>query len=137
MRRLHPEAQVPSYQQPGDAGADLYSLVDATVVPGVVALLPTGIALELPEGYEGQIRSRSGLAFQGISVANSPGTIDSGFRGEVKVLLQNVGKLPYGVRRGDRIAQLVVSPVEQARFEEVAELGASARGTAGFGSSGR
>jgi len=107
-------------------------------MPGEVAAVSTGLKAEVPDGFELQVRPRSGLALRnGIGVLNSPGTIDSGYRGEIRVILVNLGKEPFRIRRGDRIAQLVLSPVARAEFEEAAELSGSQRGSGGFGSTGK
>jgi dUTP pyrophosphatase len=144
IRRL-PSARdlpLPSYASPGSAGFDLRAAVDGEVVlrPGERRLVPTGLALEIPPGWEGQVRPRSGLALRhGIGIVNAPGTIDSDYRGEVGVILINLGEAPYGLKRGDRIAQLVISRVEPVEWEEIEETGAlgeSARGGGGFGSTG-
>jgi len=130
---------LPAYATPASAGLDLVAAVSEPVVLAANArhLIPTGIALALPEGFEGQIRPRSGLAFKhGVTVLNSPGTIDSDYRGEVKVLLVNFGAESFTIERGMRIAQLIVAPVTQARLHEAAQLEESARGTGGFGSTG-
>ena len=124
----------------GSAGADLRAAVDEDLllVPGARALVPTGFSVEIPAGWEGQVRPRSGLAVQfGLTLLNSPGTIDSDYRGEVRVLLINLGSEPFTVRRGERIAQLVVSPAPPVRFAEVEDLPPSGRGEGGFGSTGR
>ena len=138
IKRLDPELPVPSYAHPGDAGADLYAAVDLTLDPGERALVPTGIALALPEGYVALVHPRSGLAARhGISVVNSPGTIDAGYRGEVKVCLVNTDlREPFAVRRGDRIAQLVIQRFETAEFVAADELPESSRGDGGYGSTG-
>ena len=131
---------LPSYATSGAAGADLLAAVDGElwIEPGARALVPTGLRLAVPEGYEGQVRPRSGLALEhGVVLPNAPGTIDSDYRGELKVILQNAGSAPFAVRRGDRIAQLVFAPVERARFEEVVALDETARGGGGFGHTGR
>lgn len=141
VTRLDPGLPLPSYAHPGDAGADLHAAVDVTLAPGERALVPTGLALALPEGHVGLVHPRSGLAARhGISIVNAPGTIDAGYRGEVQVCLVNTDReATFVVRRGDRIAQLVVQRCETAVFEEVddvADLGASARGAGGYGSTG-
>ena len=131
---------LPAYMSAGAAGADVVAAVaeDLTLAPGARALVPTGFALEVPEGYEVQVRPRSGLAVKhGVTLLNSPGTIDSDYRGPVGVVLVNLGREPFVVRRGERIAQLVVAPVVRAAFGEVTALAASARGDGGFGSTGR
>ena len=128
---------LPRYMTPGAAGLDLCADVDGEVVlpPGGRRLVPTGLALAVPPGYEAQVRPRSGLALRdGVTLLNAPGTIDSDYRGEVHVLLVNFGTLPARVRRGDRIAQLVVTPVVRVAWDEVAELPPSERGPGGFGS---
>jgi dUTP pyrophosphatase len=132
---------LPSYQSSGAAGMDLLAAVPAgapmELAPGARALVPTGLLLELPHGFEAQVRPRSGLALRhGITVLNSPGTIDSDYRGELKVLIANLGTARFIIRRGERIAQLVVSRVEHAELAEVASLAPTSRGAGGFGSTG-
>jgi dUTP pyrophosphatase len=136
--RLDPELPLPSYAHPGDAGADLYAREDVTLAPGERRLVPTGIALALPEGYVALVHPRSGLAHRsGLSIVNAPGTIDAGYRGEVKVCLVNLDPAtPIELRRGDRIAQLVIQRFETAAFVEVDELPDSSRGAGGYGSTG-
>jgi dUTP pyrophosphatase len=138
IRRLGPDVPLPSYAHPGDAGADLTTTVDVHLEPGERALVPTGISIALPEGYVGLVHPRSGLAARcGLSIVNSPGTVDAGYRGEVKVMLVNLDpRQPVVLHRGDRIAQLVVQRVEQATFVEVDDLPASVRGEGGYGSTG-
>ncbi|MFI7495171.1 dUTP diphosphatase [Kocuria sp. M4R2S49] len=138
LQALDPHLPLPAYAKPGDAGADLRSREDVVLGPGERALVPTGVAIALPEGYAGFVHPRSGLAARhGITVVNAPGTVDSGYRGEIMVTLLNTdGAESFTVRRGDRIAQLVVQRVEQAVFEVVDVLPGSARGGTGFGSSG-
>jgi len=138
ITRLDPEVPLPTYAHPGDAGADLVSTVDVLLDPGERALVPTGLSMAIPEGYVGLVHPRSGLAARlGLSIVNTPGTIDSGYRGEVKVLLVNLDRTtPIKLSRGDRIAQLVVQRVEQARFVEVDALPETARGAGGYGSTG-
>jgi dUTP pyrophosphatase len=138
VRRLDPDLPLPAYAHPGDAGADLLTTVDVTLAPGERALVPTGIALALPEGYVAFVQPRSGLAARhGVSVVNTPGTVDSGYRGEITVLLINHDPVDsVELHRGDRIAQLVVQRYESARFVEVDELPGSVRGTGGYGSTG-
>jgi dUTP pyrophosphatase len=136
--RLDRGLPLPAYAHPGDAGADLRTTVDVTLGPGERALVPTGIALALPWGFVALVHPRSGLAARhGLSIVNSPGTVDAGYRGEVKVLLVNhdPGE-PVELRRGDRIAQLVFQRVEQAHFNEVDALPESVRGVGGYGSTG-
>jgi dUTP pyrophosphatase len=137
--RLDPDLPLPTYAHPGDAGADLYTTQDARIEPGERAVLPTGLAIALPDGYAAFVHPRSGLAARyGIGLVNSPGTIDAGYRGEVKVIVVNLDRTaPVVFRRGDRIAQLVVQRVEKVRFHEVTELPGSARGEGGHGSTGR
>jgi dUTP diphosphatase len=133
---------LPAYHSKGAAGLDLVAALDAQrplmLAPGTRALVPTGLIIELPPGYEAQVRPRSGLALNyGIAVLNSPGTIDSDYRGEVGVVLANLGHAPFEVRRGERIAQLVVLPVVQAELVEVTEVSETARRDGGFGSTGK
>ena len=136
--RLDADLPAPAYAHPGDAGAALVTTVDVTLLPGERAMVPTGIALALPDGYVALVHPRSGLAARhGLSIVNTPGTIDAGYRGEVKVMLINHDPVtPVELRRGDRIAQLVVQRFERARFVEVAELPDSVRGEGGYGSTG-
>ncbi len=138
VSRLDEHIPLPSYAHPGDAGADLCSTVDVSLAPGERAMVPTGISLALPDGYVALVHPRSGLAARcGISIVNSPGTVDAGYRGEIKVMLINLDPLdPVTLRRGDRIAQLVIQQVEKARFVEVERLPGSARGAGGYGSTG-
>ncbi|MBP8810517.1 MAG: dUTP diphosphatase [Kofleriaceae bacterium] len=139
VRRLRPDAVVPAYMSEDAAGLDLTAAIDAPVVlgPGERAAVGTGLALELPRGFEGQVRPRSGLArTHGVTVVNAPGTIDADYRGEVAVLLINHGREPFTVAPGTRIAQLVIAPVVQATLEEVDALSSTARGAGGFGSTG-
>jgi dUTP pyrophosphatase len=138
VTRLGDGAQLPAYARPGDAGADLTTSIDCTLKPGERALIPTGIAIALPDGYVALVHPRSGLAINsGITIVNSPGTIDAGYRGEIKVILINHGDQPVSFSAGDRIAQLVVQRVERARFHEVERLPGSDRGESGFGSTGK
>lgn len=136
--RLDPDLPLPAYAHPGDAGADLLTTVDVTLAPGERAMVPTGIALALPDGYVALVHPRSGLAARhGLSILNTPGTIDAGYRGEIKVMLINHDPATtIELRRGDRIAQLVVQRFERARFLEVDELPDSVRGDGGYGSTG-
>jgi dUTP pyrophosphatase len=136
--RLTPEGQVPGYALPGDAGADLTAAEDVELAPFQRALVGTGVAVAIPEGYAGFVHPRSGLAHRlGLSMVNAPGTIDAGYRGEIKVNLINLDPTnPLVLHRGDRIAQLVVQPVVRARFVPVDELPASDRGESGHGSTG-
>jgi dUTP pyrophosphatase len=137
--RLDPDLPLPTYAHPGDAGVDLLSTVDVEVGPGERVLVPSGIAIALPSGYAAFVHPRSGLAIRdGLTVANAPGTVDAGYRGEVKVGLVNLDReRSVSVSRGDRIAQLVVQRVEQVQLHEVDTLPGSARATGGFGSTGR
>jgi dUTP diphosphatase len=139
FRRLNPDASLPTYARPGDAGLDLASAVDVEVGPGERALVPTGLAVAIPEGHAGLVLPRSGLASrQGLTLANSPGLIDAGYRGEVTCAVVNLDRdQAVRISRGDRIAQLVVVPVASVEPEWVEELPASQRGEGGFGSTGR
>ena len=129
---------LPSYATDGAAGLDIVAAEDVTLAPGQRHAVATGFAIAIPQGHEVQVRPRSGLALRhGITCLNTPGTIDHDYRGEVKVILANLGSEPFEVRRGERIAQLVAAPVLRAQFSEVAELGATSRGAGGFGSTGR
>jgi len=137
---LEAGARAPEYQTDGSAGADLRARLDAMLViaPGTRALVATGLRIQLPSGYEAQVRSRSGLAAKfGVSCLNAPGTIDSDYRGEIKVILHNHGAEPYTISDGDRIAQLVIAPVSRARFIATECLADTGRGSGGFGSTGR
>lgn len=136
---LDDDLPLPSYAHPGDAGADLRTTVDVELAPGERVLVPTGIAIALPDGYVALVHPRSGLAARhGLSIVNTPGTIDAGYRGEIKVTLLNTDtKNAVRLSRGDRIAQLVIQRVERARFHEVERLPGSVRGDNGFGSTGR
>lgn len=132
--------RVPSYQTESSAGMDLAAFIDKELVlePGERALVPTGIYIQLPEGYEAQIRPRSGLAIKhGISMVNAPGTIDADYRGEIGVLLINLGQEPFTVHSGDRIAQMIVSNYSKVTWNEVDDLNITARGTGGFGHTGK
>jgi dUTP pyrophosphatase len=138
VRRLDPELPAPGYAHPGDAGADLVSAEDAVLPPGGRALVRTGVAIALPDGYVGLVHPRSGLAARwGVTVLNAPGTVDAGYRGEILVNLVNHDRVqPARISRGDRIAQLVVQRVERARFHVVDDLPVSRRGAGGHGSTG-
>lgn len=130
----------PSYATAGSAGCDLRAAIEAPlmILPGGRVRVPTGIAVAIPEGHEGQVRMRSGLAHdKGLALLNAPGTIDSDYRGEIQVILANLGAEPVTLERGERIAQLVFAPVVRGRFEKVEELPESPRGQGGFGSTGR
>lgn len=139
VKRLHPQARLPEYQTDGSAGADLFADEGLSLVPGRTVTLGTGICLEIPPGYEAQVRPRSGLAARhGVTVTNSPGTIDSDFRGEVRVILTNLGYKTHEIARGDRIAQLVIAPVFRAHFMPTdGELSKTERDEQGFGSTGK
>jgi dUTP pyrophosphatase len=136
--RLDPDLPLPAYAHPGDAGADLVTTVDVTLAPGERAMVPTGVALALPEGFVALVHPRSGLAARhGLSIVNTPGTIDAGYRGELKVIVVNLDpREPVRFSRGDRIAQLVIQRVERASFHEVETLPGSDRGEGGHGSTG-
>ena len=137
VKRLNPDAVLPVYARAGDAGLDLFAVRPVTIAPGTSALVPTGIAIELPPGTEGQVRPRSGLALKhSMTVLNTPGTIDEGYRGEVGVILINHGHTPFTIEAGMKIAQLVVSPRIQVEVTEVTALQDSQRGAGGFGSTG-
>jgi len=138
VHRLDPDLPLPAYALPGDAGADIVTAVDAELAPGERAVLPTGMALALPDGYAAFVHPRSGLAARcGMSLVNAPGTVDAGYRGEVKVIVINHDPLqPLRLARGDRIAQLVVQRVERATFQPVDVLPGSVRGHGGHGSTG-
>ncbi|MEU8309572.1 dUTP diphosphatase [Actinomadura sp. NPDC048955] len=138
IQRLDPELPLPRYAHAGDAGADLVAAADVELAPGERAVVPTGMAIALPDGYAAFIHPRSGLGARlGVTIVNAPGTVDAGYRGEIRVTLLNTDpRATVRLRRGDRIAQMVVQRVEHAVFHEVTELPGSARGTGGFGSTG-
>jgi dUTP pyrophosphatase len=138
IHRLDPAAPLPSYAHPGDAGADLVTTVDLVLAPGERAMVPTGVSIAMPDGYVAFVHPRSGLAARaGLSIVNAPGTVDAGYRGEVKVVLVNLDpQEPIILHRGDRIAQLVFQQVERARFVEVDRLPGSDRAAGGYGSTG-
>lgn len=137
VKRLHPDAKLPAYAHPGDAGMDLHACESATLEPGQTRLIRTGLALELPPSTEAQVRPRSGLALKHqITVLNTPGTIDEGYRGEVGVILINHGHTAFQVEPSMKIAQLVIQPVLHAVCEEVEALSDTRRGVGGFGSTG-
>lgn len=136
FQKLHPDAQIPSYAHIGDAGADVYAVAEVIVAPQKRAAIATGLAVDIPLGYEIQVRPKSGLALKhGITVLNSPGTVDAGYRGEIQVIVINLGDETYTFTKGQKIAQLVLKPVLQASYVE-GELGTSDRGVGGFGSTG-
>lgn len=138
LHKLDPELPTPSYAHAGDAGADLHARLDVELGPGERVVVPTGVAIALPEGWAAFVHPRSGLAARhGVTVVNAPGTVDAGFRGEINVILLNTDlREPVRIARGDRIAQLVVQQVARVRFTEVDDLSASARGAGGLGSTG-
>tara|TARA_Y100000996_G_scaffold356534_1_gene297467 strand:+ start:672 stop:1106 length:435 start_codon:yes stop_codon:yes gene_type:complete len=137
IKRLSKEVSLPKYETSGSSGMDLGSNIDANISPGKIAIIPTGLALSIPKGFEAQIRPRSGLAAKKkISVLNTPGTIDSDYRGEIKVILINLGEEIFKVEKGLRIAQMVFCPIVQAQFREVDDLNETERGKGGFGSTG-
>jgi dUTP pyrophosphatase len=139
ITRLDPELPLPKYAKGGDAGADIYSRIDFTLAPGERALIPTGIAIALPDGYVALVHPRSGLAIKhGVTMVNAPGTVDAAFRGELQcIIINHDPKETFVCKRGDRIAQLVFQKVERAEFVEVESLPGSGRGDGGFGSTGR
>jgi dUTP pyrophosphatase len=140
IRRLRPDAIVPRYQTADAAGMDLHAALDQPmqVAPGAVVSVPTGLAMAIPRGFEGQVRPRSGLAIKhAVTLINAPGTVDPDFRGQVMVLLVNHGREPFTIAHGDRIAQMVITPVVQAGIDIVTELSETERGAGGFGSTGR
>ena len=137
FKRIHPDAVLPAYAHPSDAGMDVRSVEDLAIAPGKRALVRTGLVMMLPPLYEAQVRPRSGLALKsGITVLNTPGTIDSGYRGEVGVVLINLGQEEFKVAKGDKIAQLVIAPVTQPEIVEASDVDETDRGEGGFGSTG-
>ncbi len=138
MRRLREDVELPGYAHEGDAGLDLAAAEDCTLPPGGRAAVPTGFAVAIPDGWVGLVHPRSGLALRaGVTVVNAPGTVDAGYRGELKVALVNLGEQPYEVRRGERVAQLLLQRVGRAVVVEAGRLPGTTRGEGGFGSSGR
>lgn len=138
VKRLSPDARIPKAAKRGDVAFDLYSMIDYELRPGERFAVPTGIAVEIPMGYEGQVRPRSGLALkEGITVLNTPGTIDNGYRGEVKTIIINHNAESFKITKGMRISQLAIRPVPEVEFIEVDELSDTERGEGGFGSTGR
>lgn len=137
FRKIHKKARIPEYKCVGDSGCDLFAIERFVIRPGEIYLARTGICIELNKGIEAQIRPRSGLSLKGLSIINSPSTIDSHFRGEIKVPLINLGKEILVIGVGNRFAQMVFAPVYRAHFVEVKELNKSDRGTGGFGSTGK
>ena len=137
FKRIHPAAEIPAYAHPSDAGMDLKSVEDLTIRPGCRALVHTGLVIVLPPLHEAQVRPRSGLALKfGVTVLNTPGTIDSGYRGEVGVILINLGDSEFQVRKGDKVAQLVIASVTQPEIVETDAVDETDRGVGGFGSTG-
>jgi len=138
VKRLSPDAKIPTAAKAGDVAFDLYSTIDYELRPGERFAVPTGIAIEIPPGYEGQVRPRSGLALkEGVTVLNTPGTVDSGYRGEVKTIMMNHNGEPFKITKGMRISQLAIRPVPEVEFVEVDELSDTERGEGGFGSTGK
>jgi dUTP pyrophosphatase len=138
VKRLSPDAKIPKAAKAGDVAFDLYSTIDYELRPGERFAVPTGIAVAIPPGYEGQVRPRSGLALkEGVTVLNTPGTVDSGYRGEVKTIMMNHNGNPFKITKGMRISQLAIRPVPEVEFIEVDELSDTERGEDGFGSTGK
>ena len=140
IKRLSKKVQLPKYETSGSSGLDLGANInsDLDLLPGKSAIIPTGLSVSIPQGYEIQIRPRSGIAAKkNVTVLNTPGTVDSDYRGEIKVILINLGKLSFTVEKGDRIAQMVICPVIKAKLKEVEDLNTSSRGEGGFGSTGK
>jgi dUTP pyrophosphatase len=135
VKKLNPDARVPYYDHPGDAGMALHSLEDAVLKPGIVHLFDLGFAMELPDGYVALFMDRSSMGAKGIKTMG--GVVDAGYRGAYKLLLVNVGTEEYAVKRGDKIAQMLIMPIETAQVQEVSELSETSRGEGGFGSTGR
>jgi len=137
IKKLHPDAIMPHYAHDGDAGMDVYSVEDITIMHKKRELISTGLSFEIPKGFEIQIRPKSGLALKhGLTIPNTPGTLDSGYRGELKVILLNTGDEPYEVKKGEKIAQIVLARYEEAEIQEVNDLSDTQRGDGGFGSTG-
>jgi len=137
IKKLREDAILPHYAHDGDAGMDVYSVVDEILYPYDRKLIPTGLSFEIPKGYEIQVRPKSGLALKhGITIPNTPGTLDSGYRGELGVIMLNVSRRPYEVKKGQKIAQIILSKYESAEIELVNELTDTTRGQGGFGSTG-
>jgi dUTP pyrophosphatase len=138
VKKLSPDAKIPKAARAGDVAFDLYSTIDYELRPGERFAVPTGIAVEIPTGYEGQVRPRSGLALkEGVTVLNTPGTVDSGYRGEVKTIMINHNEESFMITKGMRISQLAIRPVPEVEFVEVDELSDTERGEGGFGSTGK
>jgi dUTP pyrophosphatase len=137
VKKVSPDAKIPEYAHKGDSGLDLYSVEEAELQPMEIRTVKTGLQVSMPPGFEAQVRPKSGLAAKfGITVLNTPGTVDSGYRGEVMVILANFGKKAYRVEKGSKIAQLVIARVEEAKITEARELDQTARNEGGFGSTG-
>ncbi len=137
IKKLRDEAQVPSYAHKGDSGLDVYSTENSVIRPGERKLISTGLVFEIPQGYEGQLRPKSGMALNyGITLLNTPGTLDSPYRGELKIIVINLGNETYEIRRGSKICQIVFSKVEEVEFEETDQLDETTRKEGGFGSTG-
>lgn len=136
IKKLNKNAKIPEYKTIESAGMDLCASEESSILPMEIKLVPTGLSMEMQQGFEAQIRPRSGLALKGITVLNSPGTIDSDYRGEVKIILMNLGKEEFRIAIGDRIAQMVIAKAEQAKILESNELSDTQRGEGGFGSTG-
>lgn len=136
IKKLNESAKIPEYKTMESAGMDLCASEESSILPMEIKLVPTGLSMEMGQGFEAQIRPRSGLALKGITVLNSPGTIDSDYRGEVKIILMNLGKEEFRIAIGDRIAQMVIAKAEQAKILESKELSDTQRGEGGFGSTG-
>ena len=139
VQKLHADVKMPAYAHEGDAGLDLYSTISHTLQPGERVLIPTGLKMAIPHGYEGQVRPKSGLALKhGLTVLNTPGTVDAPYRGEVGVILINLDpRASYQIKKGEKVAQMVFNKVEYAAFTEAAELTDTTRGAGGFGSTGK
>ena len=140
VKKFDKNIKLPSYKTSGSSGMDLVAYIKNKIIinPGKTAMIPTGIAVAIPKNYEIQIRPRSGLAVsKGISVLNTPGTIDSDYRGEIKIILINLGKKSFDIKSGDRIAQIIICPISKAKFKEVKQLPKTTRGKGGFGSTGK
>ncbi|CAB4550562.1 MAG: dUTP diphosphatase [Actinobacteria bacterium] len=139
IHQLDPELPLPRFAKPGDAGADLYARIDLTLAPGERALMPTGIAIALPPGFAAFIHPRSGLAIRdGLSMVNAPGTVDASYRGEIQVILVNMDRTnAISIKRGDRVAQIVIQRIENVNFVPVSQLPGTERGSGGFGSTGK
>lgn len=136
IKKLVSDARIPTYASSGASGADLYSVIDTNISPNKFSLIPTGIAIEMPPGFEAQIRPRSGIALNyGVTILNAPGTIDADYRGEIKVVLVNLSEEEFNIKKGMRIAQMVFTQIEQANFEVVGEIEKTERNNGGFGHS--